>query len=79
MWFRQYWPQGVQPGEHNAHAATSRTIARRRGRPGGRCCFMEAEPVHGRGAIDSLDIAPVRGLACGHGLTAKIVAFPTSP
>jgi hypothetical protein len=40
---------------------------------------MEAEPVHGRGAIDSLDIAPVRSLACGHGLTAKIVAFPTSP
>ncbi len=40
---------------------------------------MDAEPVHGRGVIDSPDIAPVRSLACRHGLTAKIVAFPTSP
>jgi len=39
---------------------------------------MEAEPVHGRAVIDSLDIAPVRSLACGHDLTAKIVTIPTS-
>lgn len=39
---------------------------------------MGVGPVHDRAAIDSLDIAPVRSLARGHGLTVKIVIFPTS-
>jgi hypothetical protein len=39
---------------------------------------MEAKPAHGSAVIDSLDIAPVRSLVYGHGLTVKIVTFPTS-